>query len=200
MMPYTKSPKQQINFVSSICLLSKIQTRKQTALKRGQTDCISLTHDHDLWPSIPGSHGHDLLTCKRSRWSKVNPFKKSISLTYDLDFQFPATYGHDLHEKVQVQWSVGSEDSGNKRMEAIVLPPSLMRLVNKQTDRGDCITRHASAVGNNSSLVLIRVIASPSLAVSQYVTWLCSKSQSLVLWSSFLSEYTIAIQQYHSWH
>ena len=46
--------------------------RKQTALNRSQTNCNSLNYDLDL--QSPLSHGHDLLTCKRSR-SKVIQLK-----------------------------------------------------------------------------------------------------------------------------
>jgi len=35
------------------------KTRKQTALNRGQTDCISLTHNIDLDLQCFVSHGHE---------------------------------------------------------------------------------------------------------------------------------------------
>ena len=40
---------------------------EETALDRGQTDRISLTHDLDLDLQSPASYGHDLLACKSSR-------------------------------------------------------------------------------------------------------------------------------------
>ena len=39
-------------------------TRKPTALDRGRTDRISLTHDLDLDPQSRASYGHDLYMCK----------------------------------------------------------------------------------------------------------------------------------------
>ena len=57
-----------------------------------------------------------------------------MTLTYDLDLQFPASYAMTYsHAKVQGQRSVSSEDKVEtnertvRRMEAIALPPSLMR-------------------------------------------------------------------------
>jgi len=49
----------------------ELHVEKQTALDWGQDDHISLTHDLDL--QSPVSHGHDLLTCKRS---KVSQFRR----------------------------------------------------------------------------------------------------------------------------
>ena len=61
----------------------------------------------------------------------------TLTLTYDLDFQSPASYGHDLLTCiVQGQRSVGSED----RVET-----------NAQTDVGDCITSLANAIINENT-------------------------------------------------
>ena len=46
---------------------------RETALNRGRTDHISLTHDHDL--QSPASYGHDLLTCRSSR-STISRLKR----------------------------------------------------------------------------------------------------------------------------
>ena len=78
---------------------------ENTTIDQGRTDHINLTHD--------------------------------LTLTYDLDLQLPASYGHDVysHTKYQGQWSVGSKDivetngRTERQMEAIALPPSLMRKV-----------------------------------------------------------------------
>ena len=49
---------------------TRLHTRKQTALDRGQTDRITLTHDLDLWPwpLVPYSHAKDQV--RRSVGSK----------------------------------------------------------------------------------------------------------------------------------
>ena len=66
----------------------------------------------------------------------------TLTLTYDVDLQFSASYGHDLlYAKVQGQRSVHSEGRvetngrSDKRMDG-------------QTDGSDCITGLANAVGN----------------------------------------------------
>ena len=76
---------------------------EKTALDRGRTDCISLTHDLDL----------DL----RPTTFTSNPLQATIMM-YSL-------------AKVQGQRSVGSEDRVEtiQRTEAIALPAALMRLV-----------------------------------------------------------------------
>ena len=81
-----------------------VTSTRITALDRGRTDRISLTHDLDLQSSA--SYDHDLLACKISR-STVSQFRRQ---------------------------------SGNKR-----------------TDRGECITSHANAVGNYIMHILCNV-------------------------------------------
>ena len=80
----------------------------------------------------------------------------TLPLTYDLDLQSLANYGHDLlywHVKVQSQRSIGSED----RVETT-----------GRTDGGDCNTSQANAVGK---ILAVRVLLHTSNAVNQVIKY-----------------------------
>ena len=64
----------------------------------------------------------------------------TLTLTYDLDLQSPASYGHP-QANVQGQRSVGSEEKVG---------------TNGRTDGGDCITCRVNAVGKNLLQVALR--------------------------------------------
>ena len=53
-----------------LAMEENLQELEKTALDRGWTHCISLTHDFDPDLQSPASYGHDLRACKiQSEWS-----------------------------------------------------------------------------------------------------------------------------------
>ena len=84
-------------------------------------------------------------TCKLEKTAVDRGQTDRISLTYDPDLQFPASYGHDLLmcKRSTVSWF--RRWSGNKRMD-------------RQTDEGDCITSHATAVSNQVDNLIQNVL------------------------------------------
>ena len=69
------------------------RTWKQTALDRGRTDCINLTHDLDTDFQTPASYGHGLLT------RKVLQGQRSVA-------------GHSV-PKIERKQTVGQTDGGD---------------------------------------------------------------------------------------
>jgi len=57
--------------------LSQNTKLEKPALDRGQSDCISLAHNLDLWPSIPCELWH-LLTCWRSTVSRFRRYEWKV--------------------------------------------------------------------------------------------------------------------------